>query len=328
MSKKIKVIEYIEDKKCTICTVSRKPFYTTVGYTGYFVGCETSNEKITGEYLTLILLKDNYYCEAVTYRITERQYFDSFKEAVETLGAKTLGYELLSSKGFSSRMIRIYEPESEYKVSVFMLEKQPYPIYNDPPLTGESQKCIEEFEAEENHREYTLRISQIPVLPEDEQQCLAVRSASGDIEAKKRIAESYLQLVFETAKHYANSNSSLLDLIGVGNSALIYAIDHLEKIPASQILCYMHQTIRESIMTESSNNRWRCNLPAANRLETLIKRRKEFDAAQKNWLNDYGYAPNDEELAEKLSWSIDDVNDFLDYQDEESDEIKEPIESY
>jgi DNA-directed RNA polymerase sigma subunit (sigma70/sigma32) len=327
LSKKIKVIEYIEDKKCTVCTVSRKPLYTTVGYTGYFVGCETSNEKITGEYLTLILLKDNYYCEAVTYRITERWYFESFTEAVETMGAKTLGYELLSPKGFSSRMIRIYEPESKYKVSVFKLEKQPYPIYNDPPLTAESQKRIEEFEAEEKHREYTLRISQIPILSEDEQQCLEVRSASGDIEAKKRIVESYLQLVLETAKHYANSNSSVLDLIGVGNSALINAIDHLEKIPASQILCYMHQKIRESIMTESSNNRWRCNLPADNHLEMLIKRRKEFDAAQKDWLNKYRHAPSDEELAEKLSWSIDDVNDFLDYQDEASEGIKELIES-
>lgn len=327
MSKKIKVIDCIEGKKCTVCTVSRKPFYTMVGYTGYFVGCETSNEKITGEYLTFILLKDNYYCEAVTYRITERRYFESFTEAVETMGAKTLGYELLSPKGFSSRMIRMYEPESEYKVCVFKLEKQPYPIYNDPPLTAESQKRLEEFETEENHKEYILRISQIPILSEDEQQCLAVRLASGDSEAKKRITESCLQLVFETAKHYANSNSSLLDLIGVGNSALIYAIDHLEKTPASQIICYIHQTIRESIITESSNNRWRCNLPADNHLEMLIKRRKEFDAAQRKWLNEYGYAPSDEELAEKLSWHIDDVNDFLDYQDEASEGIKELIES-
>lgn len=321
MSKKCKVIGYLEKQNCTVCCISRKPFYEQVKESGFFTGCYNSKEKYDGEFLTLILLNNGYYCDVSTYKIIERKVFRSFAEIAETIGVEALGYEDLSTKGFTTRMCRIFEPESGDKTVVFKLEKQEYPVFNDPTISEFAKKSIAEFETDKKCREYLLQLQKILPLSQNEEHSLAIQAINGDDEAKSQIVRKYLPLVFETAKHYANINSSFYSLIRTGNTALVNALESLNKIEISKISDYFHWVIRKEILKESSKSFWLCRFPAY----TVVEKISKFKATQEKLQKEYGRTPTDEELSKELSWSLESVNDYLDYGDEKSEKYLKQI---
>lgn len=309
------MIKFISEKQCTVCAVSRKLFYSNIRDCEHFIGCETPDEKYKGDYLTMILLKNDCYSNAVTYEITDRKYFNSIKEAAETVGTKELGFELLSPNGFSTRMHRMYEPVTEYRAVVFELEEQPYPIFTDPPVTERAEKSIAEFEVLKETQEYLSRMRCTQKLSEEDERDLAIRAISGDIEAKKRIMENYLRTAYEIAAHYVNEGSSFVELVDVGNRALEHAINTLDSISISEIPDYIHWEIRREIMRQSSVSYGFGVSPGHS-----IDRMRKVEQTYKRMLRENDHEPTDEELAEESSCSLDIVNDYLDFMDEKSEE--------
>lgn len=315
LSKKCKVIEFLSEKQCTVCAVSRGLFYSNIRDCEHFIGCETPDEKYKGDYLTLILLKNDCYSNAVTYKVKDTKYFNSFKEAAETVGTKTLGFDILSPNGLSSRMHRIFEPKTEYRAVVFELEEQPYPIFTDPPVTERAEKRISEFEALKETQEYLSRIRCTQKLSEEDERALVIRAIGGDIKAKKLLMENYLKTAYEIASHYVNEDCSLIKLVDVGNRALEHAINTLDSIDIVEISNYINWEIRREIMRQSSVSYGFGVSP-----EHSIDRMRKVDRTYKRMLEENDHEPTDEELAEELSYSLDTVNDYLDFLDEKSEE--------
>src|SRR5581483_11906235 len=91
-------------------------------------------------------------------------------------------------------------------------------------LRGKSQEKYYYENTIESLDEFYCRIAAIPLLCAEQEQCLAVRIAGGDRDAKQQLIEANLRLVVSVAKNFVGNHSlSLEDLIQEGIPGLIRA---------------------------------------------------------------------------------------------------------
>ncbi|MEG1991923.1 MAG: sigma-70 family RNA polymerase sigma factor, partial [Acetivibrio sp.] len=77
-------------------------------------------------------------------------------------------------------------------------------------------------------RMYLKEIGKVPLLTAEEEIEFAKQMESGDVEAKKRLAEANLRLVVSIAKRYVGRGMLFLDLIQEGNLGLIKAVEKFD----------------------------------------------------------------------------------------------------
>jgi indolepyruvate ferredoxin oxidoreductase alpha subunit len=94
---------------------------------------------------------------------------------------------------------------------------------------------------------YLEEISNIPLLTPEQENELAREVAAGDKKARRKMIESNLRLVVNTAKKYTNRGLSLLDLIEEGNLGLIRAVDKFDHEKGNRFSTYALWWIRQSI---------------------------------------------------------------------------------
>ena len=75
---------------------------------------------------------------------------------------------------------------------------------------------------------YLKEINRIPLLTEEEELDLAIRSRDGDEFARQRMVEANLRFVVNVAKKYQNQGLPLIDLINEGNIGLMTALDKFD----------------------------------------------------------------------------------------------------
>ena len=84
--------------------------------------------------------------------------------------------------------------------------------------------CPDGVSIEDPVRMYLKEIGKVPLLSADEEVELAKKMETGDLDARKRLAEANLRLVVSIAKRYVGRGMLFLDLIQEGNLGLIKAV--------------------------------------------------------------------------------------------------------
>ena len=155
-------------------------------------------------------------------------------------------------------------------------------------------------------RMYLKEIGKIPLLMADEEIELAKRMEEGDIEAKKKLAESNLRLVVSVAKKYVGRGMLLLDLIQEGNLGLIKAVDKFDYRKGYKFSTYATWWIRQAITRAIADQARTIRIPV-HMVETINR----LIRVSRQMMQELGREPYPEEIAEKMSLPVERVRDIM-----------------
>jgi RNA polymerase primary sigma factor len=151
---------------------------------------------------------------------------------------------------------------------------------------------------------YLTEIGRHKLLTPAEEIQLAKRIEAGDSEAKQRMIEANLRLVVAIAKRYQGQGLDLLDLIQEGNLGLMRAVDKFDWRREAKFSTYAVWWIRAAIGRALSNTSRtiRVSVP-------LLERLRKISAAERTLGARLSRRPTDDEIANELSVTIDQVLD-------------------
>ena len=101
---------------------------------------------------------------------------------------------------------------------------------------------------EDDVQQYLRDIGQFPLLSEQEERSLAMRCASGDEDAIRRMVSSNLRLVVNVAREYAGRGVPLLDLIQEGSIGLLAAAKKFDPGLGFRFSTYATKWIRSGVL--------------------------------------------------------------------------------
>ena len=110
---------------------------------------------------------------------------------------------------------------------------------NQTPLTAPGEDDVQQ---------YLRDIGQFPLLSEQEERSLAMRCASGDEDAIRRMVSSNLRLVVNVAREYAGRGVPLLDLIQEGSIGLLAAAKKFDPGLGFRFSTYATKWIRSGVL--------------------------------------------------------------------------------
>ena len=154
---------------------------------------------------------------------------------------------------------------------------------------------------------YLKEINRIPLLTEEEELDLAIRSRDGDEFARQRMVEANLRFVVNVAKKYQNEGRPLIDLINEGNIGLMTALDKFDPDRGYRFISYAVWWIRQSIM-KAINEKGRAVRLPLNRTNELLQMQK----AQRSLMKDLETEePTAEQIGELAGFDADHVENLL-----------------
>lgn len=153
---------------------------------------------------------------------------------------------------------------------------------------------------------YLKEIGKIPLLTTEEEVELAKRIEAGDKEARKKFCESNLKLVISIAKKYISYGIPLLDLVQEGNIGLMKAIDNFDYRKGHKFSTYATYWIRQAITIAVKNQSRLIRLP-----ENINIKVNQILRTRNQLMQETGFEPVPEEIAERTGIDLDEVNDLL-----------------
>lgn len=155
---------------------------------------------------------------------------------------------------------------------------------------------------------YLRDIAIKPLLTRTEEVLYGRKVLTGDISAKNIMIESNLRLVVNIAKHYHASSIQLSDLIDEGNIGLITAVDKFDPEKGFRFSTYATWWIKQSIERAIHNQSRTIRLPVyvSKEINTIVRTHKQL-------LKTKNQEPKNEDIAQELERSIDDISTLLSY---------------
>jgi|YelNatPaOPRAMG01_1025707.scaffolds.fasta_scaffold56102_2 RNA polymerase primary sigma factor len=153
---------------------------------------------------------------------------------------------------------------------------------------------------------YLKEIGETPLLTREEESALAKLARQGDQEALERLTRSNLRFVVSVAKQYQNQGLSLADLISEGNIGLMKAAKRFDESRNFKFISYAVWWVRQSILQALADQSRIVRVPL-NQVGTLHK----IGKVQQELSQEFGRTPSNEELAEEMAVSTDEIDEAL-----------------
>ena len=144
------------------------------------------------------------------------------------------------------------------------------------------------------------------LLTREEEVSLAKRIESGDDLARQIMIESNLRLAISIAKKYAKYGSNLEDLIQESNIGLIKAVEKFDWRRGFKFSTYATWWIKQAVTRSLTSESTQLKIPS----HTLSNARKIW-SIQKEYRENFGCEPSEDELSEILGFSVKHVRDAL-----------------
>ena len=154
-------------------------------------------------------------------------------------------------------------------------------------------------------RMYLKEIGKVPLLSADEEVELAKKMETGDLDARKRLAEANLRLVVSIAKRYVGRGMLFLDLIQEGNLGLIKAVEKFDYRKGYKFSTYATWWIRQAITRAIADQARTIRIPV-HMVETINK----LIRVQRQLLQELGREPHPEEIAKEMNLPVDRVREI------------------
>ena len=166
----------------------------------------------------------------------------------------------------------------------------------------------EQTVADNSMKLYFKEMSAIDLISAEKELELAERIAHGDIEARNELVSANLRLVISLAKRYQGCGMSLQDLIQEGNIGLMKAAEKFDASKGFRFSTYaawwINQTIGRALADQSKAIRVPVHMT-----ENINKLRR----LSRDLTVTLGHEPTDEDLAEAMKVSVDDIKTYKSY---------------
>ena len=149
---------------------------------------------------------------------------------------------------------------------------------------------------------YLDRIGKWGLLTRREEIALSRRVRQGDERARTKLIEWNLKLVVSVAKRYSGMGVPFEDLIQEGNIGLMKAVERYDPDRGFRFSTYATWWIRQAVGRAVSEKGRTIRLPVH-----MGERLRKVGRAAGDLSAELGRAPADEELAERLNWTADEV---------------------
>src|SRR5687767_5052106 len=153
---------------------------------------------------------------------------------------------------------------------------------------------------------YIREIARFKPLSADEEKELGRRIQRGDHKALQRLVEANLRFVVSYAKRYRGLGLSFLDLIHEGTLGLIEAAKRFDPERNVKFISYAVWWVRQAIFHALSEHTRVFRLP-----QKLSGQISKLGHARQQLTADLERAPTNEEVAEKTSLSLREVEELL-----------------
>ena len=166
----------------------------------------------------------------------------------------------------------------------------------------------EQTAADNSMKLYFKEMSAINLISAEKELELAEKIAHGDIEARNELVSANLRLVVSLAKRYQGCGMSLQDLIQEGNIGLMKAAEKFDASKGFRFSTYaawwINQTIGRALADQSKAIRVPVHMT-----ENINKLRR----LSRDLTVTLGHEPTNEDLAEAMKVSIDDIKTYKSY---------------
>jgi len=171
----------------------------------------------------------------------------------------------------------------------------------------ESTRVEREGETPELLAKYLSHIGQGNLLTHKEEIDLSNRAKAGDKSARARLIEKNLRLVVSVAKKYRGYGLPFEDLIQEGNIGLMKAVEKFDPDRGFRFSTYATWWIRQAVQRAVADKGRTIRVPVhmTEKIRKMARTYNELSAERER-------EPTDEEVAERLGWTIDEVRDVKD----------------
>ena len=175
----------------------------------------------------------------------------------------------------------------------------------DEEIKLEDFSDLKGFNIDDPVKMYLKEIGKIPLLSADEERILAENMEAGDIEAKKKLAETNLRLVVSIAKRYVGRGMQFLDLIQEGNMGLMKAVEIFDFRRGFKFSTYATWWIRQAITRSIADQARTIRIPV-HMVETINK----LVRIERQLVQELGREPTNEEISEHMGIEVEKVNEI------------------